>query len=269
MAGEKQESCSSRTLDGWTLVSGAGSGIGAALAAAFAAAGHPVVLTDVDGDAARQQATLLRARGYPAEGLTLDVTSAAEVERVITSLEASGKPISVLINNAGLQHVSRLEDFPPERWGLLVDVMLKGPAMLTRACLPGMRRLGYGRVINIGSLHSLVASPYKSAYIAAKHGLLGLAKTVALETGDTDITINTLCPGYVRTPLVERQIAAQAREHGLPEERVVQEIMLRPMPKKSFITVDELAALALFLCTDAARNITAQAIAIDGGWTAA
>lgn len=253
----------------WTLVTGAGSGIGAGLATAFATAGQRVIVTDLNAAAAEHQAQLLRQQGSEALGMALDVTSPADIERLMAILTASGAAVGVLVNNAGLQHVSRLEEFPPERWGLLLDVMLKGPALMTRACLPGMRAEGYGRIINIGSLHSLVASPYKSAYIAAKHGLLGLAKTVALETGDSDITINTLCPAYVRTPLVEQQIAAQAREHQLPEERVVQEIMLRPMPKKAFITVEEIAALALFLCSAAARNITAQAIALDGGWTAA
>jgi 3-hydroxybutyrate dehydrogenase len=139
---------------------------------------------------------------------------------------------------------------------------------MTRAVLPGMRRGGFGRIINIGSIHGLVASPFKSAYVAAKHGLIGLAKTVALETGDVDITINTICPAYVRTPLVEKQIAAQAREHGLTEERVIKEIMLKPMPKQAFIAIEEIAALAEYLLSDSARNITAQAIAIDGGWTA-
>jgi 3-hydroxybutyrate dehydrogenase len=151
---------------------------------------------------------------------------------------------------------------------LFVAILLTGAAEMTRAVLPGMRQGGFGRIINIGSIHGLVASPFKSAYVAAKHGLIGLAKTVALETGDVDITINTICPAYVRTPLVDKQIAAQAREHGLTEERVIKEIMLKPMPKQSFIAIEEIAALAEYLMSDSARNITAQAIAIDGGWTA-
>jgi 3-hydroxybutyrate dehydrogenase len=173
-----------------------------------------------------------------------------------------------LINNAGLQHVEPLESFPMDKWRLLIDVMLTGVADLTRAVLPGMRRAGFGRIINVGSVHSLVASPFKSAYVAAKHGLIGLSKTVALETGDVDITINTVCPAYVRTPLVDKQIADQARLHNLSEDRVISDIMLRPMPKKAFIDVEEIAALALYLMSDEARNVTAQAIAIDGGWTA-
>jgi 3-hydroxybutyrate dehydrogenase len=174
-----------------------------------------------------------------------------------------------VVNNAGLQHVSRLEDFDPARWQLLVNVMLVGAANMMRAALPGMRARGYGRIVNIGSIHSLVASPYKSAYIAAKHGLIGLSKTVALENGDLDITVNTICPAYVRTPLVDQQIARQAAEYDLPEERVINEIMLRPMPKRSFITIAEIAAAAEYFLSDAAKNVTAQALAIDGGWTAA
>jgi 3-hydroxybutyrate dehydrogenase len=145
--------------------------------------------------------------------------------------------------------------------------MLVGVARLTRAVLPGMRERGFGRIVNIGSIHSLVASPYKSAYVAAKHGLLGFSKVVALETADTDITINTICPTYVKTPLVDRQIADQARARGIPESQVVSEVMLRPMPKGVFITFEELAGITAFLLTPAARNITGHTIDVDGGWT--
>ena len=246
------------------LITGAGSGVGAALAAQLAAAGHVIHVTDVDAAAAARVADGIVAAGNQATGAALDVTDSEAVGRTT----AAAGPIDVLINNAGLQWVAPLADFPPQQWQLLVDVMLVGPALLTRAVLPGMRARGYGRIINIGSIHSLVASPYKSAYVAAKHGLLGLAKAVALETGDTDITINTICPAYVRTPLVEKQIADQARTHGLAEHEVIQQIMLKPMPKRAFVTVEEIAALACYLMSDAARNVTAQAIAIDGGWTA-
>jgi 3-hydroxybutyrate dehydrogenase len=146
--------------------------------------------------------------------------------------------------------------------------MLTGAAMLTRAALPGMRRRGFGRIVNVGSIHSLVASPYKSAYVAAKHGLIGFSKTIALETADTDITINTVCPSYVRTPLVDAQIASQAQAHALPEQQIVDEIMLKPMPKHAFVTIEELGGIVEFLASDAARNVTGQWIAVDGGWTA-
>ena len=172
------------------------------------------------------------------------------------------------MNNAGLQHVAPLEEFPRERWEQLIAVMLTGGAMLTRAVLPGMRRRGFGRIVIVGSIHSLVASPYRSAYVAARHGLIGFAKTVALETADADITVNSVCRSYVRTPLVEAQIAAQARAHGLPEQQVVDEIMLKPMPKHAFVTLEELGGIVEFLASDVARNITGQWIAVDGGWTA-
>jgi 3-hydroxybutyrate dehydrogenase len=236
----------SRTI----LVTGAGSGLGRGLVEHFLAAGHRVVATDI-----------VAAAGPPPVR-PLDVTSDADVATV------AGLPVDVLVNNAGLQHVAPLEEFPQERWNRLVDVMLGGAVRLTRAVLPGMRQRGYGRIVTIGSIHSLVASPYKSAYVAAKHGLLGFAKTVALETADVDVTINTLCPSYIRTPLVDAQIAAQARAHGIPEEEVIDRIMLAPMPKKAFITVAEVAGTIEFLMAPAARNITGQAIALDGGWTA-
>ncbi|HLT43054.1 MAG TPA: SDR family oxidoreductase, partial [Luteimonas sp.] len=154
-----------------------------------------------------------------------------------------------------------------EKWDFLVQVMLVGVARLTRAVLPGMRERGFGRIVNIGSIHSLVASPYKSAYVAAKHGLIGFSKVIALETADTDITVNTVCPTYVRTPLVERQIADQARTRGIPESQVVDQVMLKPMPKGVFITFAELAGITAFLMSDTARNITGHAIEVDGGWT--
>lgn len=168
---------------------------------------------------------------------------------------------------AGIQYVSPLVDFPDDRWQQLVDVMLVGCASMTKAVLPAMRSNGYGRVINIGSIHSLIASKYKSAYVAAKHGLVGFSKVVALETADVDITINTLCPAYVKTPLVEAQIKDQALAHGITEEEVISNIMLKPMPKQQFIGIEELAGTAAFLMSDYAKNITGQTLALDGGWT--
>jgi 3-hydroxybutyrate dehydrogenase len=176
--------------------------------------------------------------------------------------------VDVLINNAGLQHVSRLEEFPESKWDQLLDVMLKGPYLLTKALLPRMKQQGFGRIVNIGSIHGLVASPFKSAYVAAKHGLVGLSKTVALETADVDITMNTICPAYIRTPLVDKQIADQAKTHGISEDDVIKKIMLEPMPKKAFISIEEIAATVEFLISHNARNITGQTIVIDGGWTA-
>ena len=247
------------------LITGAGSGIGAGIAKELAKAEHRIIATDLDAAAARKVADEIRSAGGSADAITLDVTSEASVDTLMQALQC---PVEVLVNNAGLQFVSRLEDFPVEKWALLVDVMLTGVARLTRAILPGMRERNHGRIVNTGSVHSLVASPFKSAYVAAKHGLLGFSKVVALETADADITINTICPAYVKTPLVEKQIAAQARTHGISEDQVINEIMLKPMPKRAFIGIEEIAGIVAFLISPPARNITGQTIVVDGGWTA-
>ncbi|WP_457097154.1 3-hydroxybutyrate dehydrogenase [Lysobacter sp. P5_B9] len=246
------------------LITGAGSGIGAGIAAELARAGHHLVITDVNRDAAEAVAQSLREAGGSAEARALDVTSD---DSIAAALAALSRPVDVLVNNAGLQHVAPLEEFPMAKWEFLVDVMLVGVARLTRALLPGMRARGFGRIVNIGSIHSLVASPYKSAYVAAKHGLLGFSKVIALETSDTDITINTICPTYVKTPLVDMQIADQARTRGIPESQVVSEVMLKPMPKGVFITFEELGGITTFLLSEHARNITGHTIDVDGGWT--
>ncbi len=246
------------------LVTGAGSGIGAGIAAELAHAGHHIIVTDINAAAAVDVVRELRSTGASAEAHALDVTNA---DSIAACLDALSRPVEVLVNNAGLQHVAPLEEFPMERWELLLQVMLVGVARLTRAVLPGMRQRGFGRIVNIGSIHSLVASPYKSAYVAAKHGLLGFSKVMALETHDTDITINTICPTYVKTPLVDRQIADQARTRGIPEAEVIAEVMLKPMPKGVFIEFDELAGVTAFLMSHAARNITGHTIDVDGGWT--
>jgi 3-hydroxybutyrate dehydrogenase len=245
------------------LVTGAGSGIGAGIAAGLAAVGHHLVVTDVAPGPAEAVAREILDAGGSAEARVLDVTSDASIAAAL----AASPPVDVLVNNAGLQHVAPLEEFPMEKWDFLVQVMLVGVARLTRAVLPGMRERGFGRIVNIGSIHSLVASPYKSAYVAAKHGLVGFSKVVALETATTDITINTICPTYVKTPLVDRQIADQARARGIPESQVVSDVMLKPMPKGVFITFEELAGITAFLMSPAARNITGHTIDVDGGWT--
>ena len=247
------------------LITGAGSGIGRGLAELAAAGGWRVIVSDLDRHAADEVARAIVAEGGTAEAFELNVTSSDSIGRLMEAL--GERPIDVLINNAGLQYVANLEDFPQDQWDLLVRVMLNGACMMTRAVLPGMKRHGFGRIVNIGSIHCLVASPFKSAYVAAKHGLLGFSKVVALETAQTDITINTICPSYVRTPLVDKQIASQAKEHGISEEDVIREIMLKPMPKGVFISIEELYGIVAFLVSDVARNITGQAITVDGGWT--
>jgi 3-hydroxybutyrate dehydrogenase len=248
------------------LLTGAASGLGRGLARYFADKGHRLMLVDRNADGLRETLGLLGAAADRASVHAVDVRSAGQVRDLVAGL--GGRPVELLINDAGVQHVAKLEDFDEERWDLLLDVMLKGPFLLTQAVLPGMRAAGFGRIVNIGSIHSLVASPFKSAYVAAKHGLLGLGRVAALETADADITVNTICPSYLRTPLVEAQIAAQARAHGIAEQEVIDRIMLEPMPKKKFITVEEVAATIEFLAGHEARNITGQTIVIDGGWTA-
>ncbi|MEN8192185.1 MAG: 3-hydroxybutyrate dehydrogenase [Bacteroidota bacterium] len=246
------------------LVTGAGSGIGRGLALGLAEKGFDILASDLNSTAVKETVEMINKSNGSGEWFELDVSSDESIERLVNSFL---NPVDVLINNAGLQYVSKLEDFPQNKWELLINVMLNGTARMTRALLPGMKETGFGRIINIGSIHSIVASPYKSAYVAAKHGILGFSKTLALETADTDITINTICPSYVKTPLVEEQIADQAKEYGLSEEDVINEIMLKPMPKGKFIGLDELVGISEFLISPTARNITGQEIVVDGGWT--
>lgn len=247
------------------LVTGGASGIGFGIASKLASDGHHVIIADLNQAAAETACNEVTKQGFSSTAIALNVCDAAQVSALPAALQET--PVDILVNNAGIQHVSRLEDFPAEKWQQLIQVMLVGPALLTQAFLPHMREQNFGRIINVGSIHSVIASPFKSAYVAAKHGLLGFAKTVALETGDCDVTINTLCPAYVKTPLVEQQIAAQAIENGLSEEDVINKIMLEPMPKKAFIDIQELADTAAFLMSDSARNITGQTLILDGGWT--
>ncbi len=245
------------------LITGASSGIGHGLALGLAAQGHTIIVTDLNKDQAQDTVDEITASGGEATAFAVDVCDAASIEACVTACDS----VSVLINCAGIQHVASLENFPQDHWDRLIDIMLNGTCRMTKAVLPAMKKAGHGRIINIGSIHSLIASPFKSAYVAAKHGLLGFSKTIALETADTDITMNTICPSYVKTPLVEKQIANQAKERGISEDDVINEVMLKPMPKKAFIGMDELVAAASFLIQPQARNITGQEIVIDGGWT--
>ena len=248
------------------LITGAGSGLGRGLSFFLAQHGHAIVATDLDLEGAQETAVQIEKAGGKADAYALDVTSEEKIRQLLRELEE--RPLDVLVNNAGLQHVSKIEEFSTAQWDLLLDVMLKGSFLMTRSLLPCMKRNRFGRIINIGSIHSLVASPYKSAYVAAKHALLGFSKAVALETADVDITINTICPAYVRTPLVDKQIKDQARTRQISEDEVIQRIMLAPMPKKVFITFEEVVAAIEYLISPMAHNVTGQTITIDGGWTA-
>lgn len=247
------------------LITGAGSGLGRGLGLCLAEQGHSIIATDRNLEGAQETAALVQSAGGIAEAHALDVTSEDNIRRLMT---VEGLRVDVLINNAGLQHVAGVEEFPVEKWDLLMDVMVKGTFLMTRTVMPAMRSQGFGRIIHIGSIHSLVASPYKSAYAAAKHALLGFSKAIALETGTVDITSNTICPAYIRTPLVDAQIKDQARTRQISEDEVIERIMLEPMPKAAFITFEEIAAAIEYLMSPLARNVTGQTITIDGGWTA-
>jgi 3-hydroxybutyrate dehydrogenase len=176
--------------------------------------------------------------------------------------------VDILVNNAGIQYVAPVDEFPPEKWDAIIAINLNSAFHTIRAALPGMKANGWGRIVNVASAHGLVASPFKSAYIAAKHGLVGLTKTVALETAGKGITCNAVCPGYVLTPLVEKQIDDQARVHKIPREEVISKVILERQPSKAFVKIEEVAALTLFLCGDGAASVTGTALSIDGGWTA-
>ncbi len=252
------------------LVTGSTSGIGLAIAQALAAAGARVMLNGL-GDPAeieRTRAALAGATGSEVRFNGADISQPAQVAALVAETESAFGAVDILVNNAGVQFVSTVEEFPPEQWDRVRSIILDSTFHATRAVVPGMRRRNWGRILNLVSVHGLVASPFKSAYVAAKHGQVGFTKTVALELAETGITCNAICPGYVRTPLVEGQIEAQAAAHGLPRDRVIREIILAAQPSKRFVTTEEVAALALFLCGETARSITGAAIPVDGGWTA-
>ena len=230
----------------------------------FAAAGHRLLLADKNLDGVRETARLMGAAAEKAAAHALDVTSSRQVRELFASL--GGQRIDVLINNAGLQHVERLEAFAEEKWDLLLDVMLKGPFLMTQAVLPGMRAAGFGRIVHIGSIHSLVASPFKSAYVAAKHGLLGLCRVVAKEGAQYNVRANVVCPGFVRTPLVDKQIPEQANELGISEEDVIKRVMLKDTVDGEFTTTGDVAAAVLFVAGFESNALTGQSLVVSHGW---
>jgi 3-hydroxybutyrate dehydrogenase len=246
------------------LVTGAASGIGRAVAEDLGARGARVLVSDLDEAGAREVAS--RIPGAVAQ--RGDVSSREDCRALVDRAQKEWERLDILVNNAGLQHVSPVEEFPEERWELMLRIMLVGPFLLTKYALPLMYARKWGRIINVSSLHGVVASPYKSAYVSAKHGLMGLTKTVALEAADKGVTVNALCPSYVRTPLVEKQIADQARVHGLTETEVIERIMLAPAAVKRLLEPSEVAAYVAFLCSEAAGGITGAAQMMDCGWTA-
>ncbi len=255
------------------LVTGSSSGIGYGMAAALAAAGAKVTLNGIEPEAEGEAAadSLARDAGVERSRVHYQMADLSKVEgvaKLVEAAEAKHGPVDILVNNAGVQFVSPVEDFPPERWQLIIDLNLSAAFHAIRLTFAGMKQRGYGRVINLASAHGLVASPYKSAYVSAKHGVLGLTKTIALEGAEHGVTCNAVCPGYVHTPLVDKQIGDQAKAHGISREDVVKKIMLDPQPTKEFVKVEEIGGFCVFLCGPAGASITGAALPIDGGWTA-
>ncbi|MFO1143081.1 MAG: 3-hydroxybutyrate dehydrogenase [Amaricoccus sp.] len=256
--------------DKTAIVTGSTSGIGLGLARGFAAAGANVVLNGF-GDPKEIEATVaeLEAAGGTVIYDGADMTRPDEIARMVAAAEQRFGAVDILVNNAGVQTVAPVEEFPPDRWDLIIAINMNSAFHATRAAVPGMKKRAWGRIINVASAHGLVASPFKSAYVTAKHGIVGFTKTVALETAENGITCNAICPGYVLTPLVEKQIPDTARARGMTEDQVKRDVVLAAQWTKKFVTVEQLAGVALFLCSDIAENITGVALPVDGGWTAA
>jgi 3-hydroxybutyrate dehydrogenase len=252
------------------LITGSTSGIGLAIARAFAAEGANVTINGLGDRTAieTERDGIEKAFGVSCRYSAADMMDGGAVSAMVQEAEAAFGSLDILVNNAGIQHVAPVEDFPDDKWEAIIRVNLVSSFYAIKAALPGMKERRWGRIINTASAHALVASPFKSAYVAAKHGIAGLTKTVALETAQAGITVNAIAPGYVWTPLVERQIPDTMKARGMTEEEVKRDVMLAAQPTKEFVTVDQVAALALFLCSDAARQITGATLPMDGGWTA-
>jgi 3-hydroxybutyrate dehydrogenase len=253
------------------VVTGSTSGIGLAYAKALAAEGVNVCINGFgEADAIeKERAGIESGSGVKAIYSPADMTKPAEIEGMIAEAEAKLGSVDILINNAGIQFVSPVEEFPNEKWDQIIAINLSSAFHAMKAAVPGMKKSGWGRIISTASAHSLVASPFKSAYVTAKHGLAGLTKTVALEVATHKITVNCISPGYVWTPLVEKQIPDTMKSRGMTKEQVMNDVLLAAQPTKEFVTADQVAAIAVFLCSDAAAQVTGANISVDGGWTAA
>ncbi len=253
------------------IVTGSNSGIGLAIAEALAADGANIVVNSfTDGSADHAIATrIAKEHGVEAVYLKADMSKGAECRDLVERTVARFGGVDILVNNAGIQHVSPIEDFPVEKWNAIIAINLTAAFHTTAVALPHMKAAGWGRIVNIASAHGLRASPNKSAYVAAKHGIVGLTKTVALEAAGLGVTCNAVCPGFVLTPLVETQITDRMAELGLDRETTIRDVILEKQPSKQFATVEQIAAATAFLASDAAAQITGTTLSIDGGWTAA
>jgi 3-hydroxybutyrate dehydrogenase len=253
------------------LVTGSTGGIGLAIARALAKEGADIVINGFGDKAAieTERARIEKEFGVRAFYNAADMSRGPEIEAMVADAARKMGSLDILVNNAGIQHVSPIEDFPPEKWDLIIAINLTAAFRAIRAAVPGMKAQKWGRIINTASAHSLVASPFKGAYVAAKHGLAGLTKTAALELAPFGVTANCISPGYVSTPLVERQIPDTMKARNMSREQVINDVILAAQPTKQFITVEQVAALAVYLCSDAAAQITGANLSIDGGWTAA
>jgi 3-hydroxybutyrate dehydrogenase len=252
------------------IITGSTSGIGLGIARAFAEAGMDVMLNGL-GDKAEVEQTrreIAESYGVRAGYSGADMSKPGDIAQMIEETHAQLGKVDVLVNNAGIQHVEAIETYPVDKWDAIIAINLSSAFHAMRAVVPEMRARKWGRIINIASAHALVASPFKSAYVAAKHGILGLTKSVALEMAEHGITVNAICPGYVLTPLVQMQIPETARARGLTEEQVVRDVLLHAQPTRQFVTTEQIGALALFLCGSEAASITGAALPIEGGWTA-
>ena len=256
--------------DRTALVTGSTSGIGLAYARALAREGAHLVINGImpAPDAEALRSGLEKEFGIKAQFSPADMTKPAEIAAMVAEAEKAFGAVDILVNNAGIQHVAPVDEFPIEKWDQIIAINLSSAFHTIRAALPKMKEKGWGRIINPASAHAFVASPFKSAYVAAKHGIAGLTKTVALEVATKGITVNAIAPGYVWTPLVEKQIPDTMKARGLTKEQVINDVLLDAQPTKEFVTVDQVASLAVYLCSDAARSITGANISIDGGWTA-
>ncbi len=252
------------------LITGATSGIGLGIARALAAEGCHIGVNGSrpDGEIAPLCGEIAGEFGVRCAPLSADMSDPQAVAAMVAEAERTLGPVDILINNAGIQHVAPIDSFPVEKWDQLIAINLSSVFHTSRAVLPGMKARGWGRIVNIASAHGLVASPFKSAYVAAKHGMVGFTKVTALESATDGITCNAICPGYVWTPLVEKQIPDQAKSHGMSEEEVIEQVILAPQPNRKFASVAEIGALAVFLCSEAGASITGASLPVDGGWTA-